>query len=237
MLFVKDYLLFIDTEASGLPKDWEKPYSAKDNWPFCLQVAWIIYNKKGDIIKQENHFIKENDFKISKSGTKIHGITGSFLQANGESRKKVMEMLADDVIKYQPLVIGHFMEFDYNMLGVDFFRTGIDNPIKKEMTFCTMIATTHMVKNPVLKFLRLGELYQSLFNITLYNQHNALVDAKATADCFFELVTRGEINDNTIADQQKEKGAAKIDEKERQKGCTIPVLFIFFLIFLIFYYL
>lgn len=230
-----DYLLFIDTETSGLPKDWGKPYSAKDNWPFCVQVAWIIYTKEGKKLKQENHFIKENDFKISASSTKIHGITHSFLQTNGESRQGVMKMLYDDVIKYQPLIIGHFMEFDYKMIGADFYRTKIENPIKKGMTFCTMVATTYMVKNPSLKFFRLVELYDALFHAKLQSQHNALADANATADCFFELVKRGEVTDETIALQQKETCPAEL--KEKQTGCIFPLLLIILLTFLILYIL
>src|SRR5438128_7128721 len=115
-----------------------------------------------------------------------------------------MQMLADDFLKYKPLVIGHFMEFDMHMIGADFYRTGIENPIKKEATFCTMLATTAFVKNPALKFFRLGELYETLFNKPLENQHDALVDAKATAECFFELFKRGEIDDKTILLQQKQ---------------------------------
>lgn len=230
-----DYLLFIDTEASGLPKKWELPYSAKDNWPFCVQVSWIIYTKDGQKVKQEDHFIKENDFTITKSATKIHGITQSFLLENGKSRKEVINLLSMDIAKFQPLITGHFMQFDYHMLGADFYRTGIENPVKKEMTFCTMLATTHLVKNPGLKFFRLGELYQSLFNTALHDQHNALVDAKATADCFFELVKRGEINDEIITNQQKEISKAYAENKGA--GCSIPMLFIIFLFFLIFYYL
>lgn len=226
-----DHLLFIDTEASGLPEDWKKPYSEKDNWPFCVQIAWIIYSRDGQIVKQENSFIKENDFKISKPATKVHGITTSFLQVNGQRRTTVMQTLADDIMRYQPLIIGHFIEFDYNMLGVDFYRTGMENPIKKEMTFCTMRATKHMVRNPALTFLRLGELYQMLFHKELRDQHYALADAKATADCFFELVKLGKVNDEIIAFQQAE--VHKRELKNEQPGCIIPVLFIIFLAILI----
>ena len=232
-----DYLLFVDTEASGLPKDWGKPYSVEGNWPYCVQVAWIIYTNKGELLKLENHFINESDFKISKSAERIHGITHQFLKVNGAPRKEVMQMLAADVVQYQPMVIGHFMQFDFNVLGAEFYRTGIENPIKKEMTFCTMIATTGMIKNPAGKYLRLGELYKALFNSELYNQHNALVDATATADCFFELVKQGEVDDETLAFQQKGGDVVRPDEKANSKGCLIPVLFIIFLTFLIFYYL
>lgn len=228
-----DYLLFIDTEASGLPKKWDLPYSARDNWPFCVQVSWIIFTREGQKVKQENHFIKENDFEIAPSAIKIHGITKSFLDENGERRENVMKMLYDDVCSYQPLVVGHFMQFDYHMMEVDFLRTGIENPVKKEMIFCTMLATTHLVRNPVAKFLGLGDLYETLFNKTLKNQHNALVDAKATAECFFELIRRGEINDETIINQQKE--IRKPYYENKGTGCIVPVLFIICLFVLIFY--
>jgi DNA polymerase-3 subunit epsilon len=232
---VTDYLLFIDTETSGLPKDWKKPYSEKGNWPYCVQIGWIIYTSNGQEIKRENHYINEDDFEISDSATKIHGITKAFLDANGESRKEIMTLIDHDVRKYQPLVVGHFMEFDYNMLGADFYRTGIDNPIEKENTFCTMIATTHLVKNPMLKFFRLGELYEAIFHTKLYNQHNAFVDAKATAECFFELVKRGEINDDTIISQQAQM--VKGELVKPGKGCLIPMFFIIFFTFSIFYFL
>ena len=230
-----DYLLFIDTESSGLPKNWELPYSAQNNWPFSVQVSWVIYTKEGQKIKEENHFIKENDLKIARSAIKIHGITQSFLTANGIERREVMQMLSDDVQKYQPLIVGHFMEFDYHMAGVDFYRTGIENPVKKEMTFCTMRATAHLVKNPASKFLRLGELYEMLFNAVLKNQHNALVDATATSECFFELIRRGVINDEIIINQQKE--AFKSYPENKGTGCVIPLLFIIFLFLLIIYQL
>lgn len=230
-----DYLLFIDTEASGLPKNWRLSYSAKNNWPFSVQISWIIYTKEGQKVKEENYFIKENDLKIAGSALKIHGITQSFLTANGSDRGEVMQKLSDDVQKFQPLIVGHFMEFDYHMAGVDFYRTGIENPLKKEMTFCTMRATAHFVKNPALKFLRLGELYEMLFNAALTNQHNALADATATSECFFELIRRGNINEETIINQQKETFNSY--SKSKGTGCIIPLFFILFLFFLILYQL
>lgn len=230
-----DYLLFIDTETTGLPKKWDLPYSEEDNWPSCVQVSWVIYDKNGHQIKQEDHYIYEDNFQISKSAIKIHGITPEFLAANGERRNKVMQLLADDIAKYQPLVVGHFMEFDAHMVSVDFYRSGIQSPVAKENTFCTMLATTHMVKNPGLKFLRLGELYETLFNCKLENQHNSLVDAKATAECFFELVKRGEINEEEITRQQHLKKTDKAKPEKKNYGCLILVLVIILLIILFFY--
>ncbi len=230
---MKEYLLFVDTEASGLPKNWDLPYTEKDNWPYCVQVAWIIYTNKGQKVKQENHYIKDKDFEISKSSIEIHGITRDFLTANGDNRKEIFKCLADDIDRYDPLIIGHFMEFDGHMLSADFFRAGIDNPIKKEQTFCTMVGTSHLVQNPYLKYFRLGDLYAFLFNSTLKNQHNALVDATATAACFFELQKRGEVTDEKIALQQEK--TAKKDTKNNNSGCLIPLIVIIITLTLLIY--
>ncbi len=191
---MRKYLLFIDTEATGLPKNWNAPFSMAGNWPHAVQVSWFVYAPDGQQIKFKNHYIYEADIHITPSAFKIHGITLEFLHQQGESRKKVLALLANDLEQYQPLVVGHFMKFDALVLGADFYRIGWDNPLELLPTFCTMEASTSYVRNPRVKYLRLGDLYSILFNTTLEQQHNALIDARATADCFFELVKRREID-------------------------------------------
>lgn len=229
---MNEYLLFLDTETSGLPKNWNLPYSARDNWPFCLQVSWVICTKDGQELKQENYYIKDEAVKISKSADKIHGITSQFLNENGRNRKEVMQLLHEDLVKYQPLVLGHFTEFDRLMVGADFYRTEIENLVKRETTFCTMLASTHLVKNPTLKFFRLGELYEALFNKKLEDQHNALVDAKATAACFFELLRRGEIDEDKIRLQQHQQTARQV-HSDKGSGCLQTLAVIFFILLII----
>ena len=85
---MRDYLLFIDTETSGLPPKWDVPYSERDNWPYSVQIAWVIYTKDGQEIKKENHYVKDNDFEISPAAFRIHGISKAFLQEHGKAGKK-----------------------------------------------------------------------------------------------------------------------------------------------------
>jgi DNA polymerase-3 subunit epsilon len=228
---VTEHLLFIDTEASGLPKNWELPYSAGDNWPHCVQLAWVIYTKDGKQIKEENHFVKDNDFKITRSAQKIHGITRAYLDEHGESRGEILQLLVADIQQFNPLIVGHFMEFDRHMVGVEFYRTAIENPVAKNATFCTMLATTPLIKNPNLTYFSLGQLFETLFNTPLNNQHDALVDAKATAACYFELVRQGIINEVVISLQQT--GISKPNTRKKG-GCLVPVLVIIILNILIY---
>ena len=197
---MNEYLLFIDTEGSDLPKKWNEPYSKLNNWPYSVQTSWVVFSKNGQEIKREDHYIRNEDFKISAGSIRIHGITKEYLQEHGEERKEVMQLLHDDLMNYQPLVVGHFMELDYHVLAADFHRTGISNPIEDLglKAFCTMLSTSKFVKNPQRKFMKLGELYDTLFNAKIIKPHNAIYDAKATADCFFELLKRGDLTEQEV---------------------------------------
>jgi DNA polymerase III subunit epsilon len=199
---VNDYLLFIDTETTGLPREWHVPYSDRDNWPFSVQIAWVIYTRSGELVKTENHYIQDPEVDISPAAYRIHGISPGFLRLNGESRQQVLRLLAADLKQFQPLVVAHYMQLDYHMLGAEFYRAGLDNPLEKLPIFCTMLATAPYVSNPRARYLRLNRLYYILFHRELENQHEALADARATAACFFEMLRLGDIRQDQILKQQ-----------------------------------
>jgi DNA polymerase-3 subunit epsilon len=190
---LQEYLLFIDTEASGLPKKWFLPYSEPGNWPNAVQVSWVIYNRSGEKVAEQNHYINNNDFEILATALRIHGLSKNFLLQNGIPRATVLEMLTNDLQQYQPMIVGHFLELDYHIIGAEYWRIGLDNALEGLPAFCIMKASKHLQKNPTIKYLRLGDLFNLLFKMPLTGQHNALTDASATADCFFELVKRNEI--------------------------------------------
>jgi DNA polymerase III subunit epsilon len=223
------YILFIDTEASGLPRNWTLPYNAENNWPHIVQVAWLIYDEQRKLVKQENHYINADGVSITDSAIKTHGITPEFLSANGQEAGKVMEMLANDLVEYEPQVIGHFLQLDYYLLGTAFYRTGVYNPLSKLPVFCTMVATTQLLRSPSTRQLRLGDLYYMLFKADLQHQHDALHDAQATAACFFELRDRGEISEAGMIQQNKDFESQRIPAK-KPKGCVIPVLIVILLL-------
>ena len=238
---MREYILFIDTEATGLPKNWNAPFSLAGNWPHAVQVSWLIYTRKGQPVKSENHHIFEADIQITPSAFKVHGITPEYLHQQGESRKNVLTLLANDLEHYQPLVVGHFMKFDALVLGADYYRMGWKNPLDLLPTFCTMEATTAYLRNPRVKYLRLGELYSILFTTTLEQQHNALVDARATADCFFELVKRRDIDLPKILKQEIKQNptpaALEIKAPPRRIKYSIMALILFLFTLLLYYWL
>jgi DNA polymerase III subunit epsilon len=201
---VKEYILSVDTETSGLPKNWNASYSKANNWPYNVQIAWVIFDKNGKEIKSENHYILAKDFNIDPESIKIHGITEEFLKVKGEERLEVFKLLSADLEKYKPLVVGHFMEFDNHMIELGFRRSGLENNSSVLPKFCTMKATkryTRSLLDPHL--LKLDELYKLLFNRQLDKHHDAFCDAKATGECFFEMIKRGDISEKDIQQQIK----------------------------------
>lgn len=228
---MKPYLLIIDSEASGLPKKWNLPYSASDNWPHLVQLSWLLYTREGELLEEHNYYINNPDFISTHSALKIHGITEEFRLAHGHDRKDVLALLAHDLIKYQPLIVGHFTELDLHFIGAEFYRAGMDNPARHLPVFCTMKGTTQFVRNPQVEHLRLNELYTTLFNTKMDNQHNSLFDARATAECFFELYRRGEIDDDKILSQQP------VAIKEKNKSYSVSLLILFIITGLLVYFL
>ncbi|GGF14027.1 hypothetical protein GCM10011383_26600 [Hymenobacter cavernae] len=196
-------MLFVDTETSGLPTDWSQPYAAEQNWPYIVQLAWVIYTKDGQQVKAENHYLPLPDgVQISPGSLRVHGLTPDFLRVNGQDRASVMQRLHDDLAHYQPMVVAHFMELDLHMIGAGFYRLHLDNPLQRLPTFCTMKLTEGFIRPAGQRYLSLGELYKRLFQEPLLHQHDAWVDAQAAARCFFELQRKGDITEQVIAHQQ-----------------------------------
>ena len=198
---MRDYLLFIDTETSGLPTDWRQPYANAAAWPHILQVAWVVYTKAGELVKTEAAYLRPADYDISPAAGLVHGLTLAFLERHGQGRHAVMQRLLADLGRYDPLVVGHFMELDFHMVGVTLHRAGLPNALLSRPLFCTMRLSEDFVRTPGRRFLRLPELYERLFGRPMLREHDALVDAQATADCFWELRRRGEISPEALRAQ------------------------------------
>ncbi len=200
---MNDYILFIDTETSDMPHYWDAPTSQVNKWPYILQVAWTVCTNKGEDVLTRNYFINPGEISMGIEAEKLHGISLDYLKKNGIKRKQVLEKLTADLNQFQPLIVGHFLKYDLKMLEVSYNRSEMKQNFLSLPKFCTMFNTRSIFLGLNSRLLRLNELYRSLFRKDLENQHNALIDANATKDCFFELLKRGLINDKTIYKQKK----------------------------------
>ncbi len=198
---VKSLFMFIDTETTSVPKRWDLPYSDTVNWPSAVQVSWIICSEDGTEIKKEDQYIFEEDLVISEGSFRIHGITEEFLRSRGKSRREVLTRLTEDIVKYHPLIVGHFLEFDLHTLSADYFRAGLPNPFENSRLYCTMLKSRQYRSGASETGMRLPQLYRLLLNDKSEPSHNAIIDAEMTARCFFEIRRQNQLSQNDLEEK------------------------------------
>ena len=190
--------IFFDTECNGLPRDKNLSISATSNWPRMIQLAWLVTDEQGSILKSQSHIICPQGFIITDEVEELTGITTSRAKSEGNNLRTVLNEFMDDLVDAE-LVIGHNIDFDKHVLGCELYREGLDyDALFNKESVCTMQRSTNFcaIPNPNsyyggYKWPKLEELYQKLFNTTLSNAHDALSDVEATRKCYFELKKQG----------------------------------------------
>lgn len=186
-----DYLLFLDTETTGLPARWDRPYSEPQHWPRVAQLAWLVYDTTGKLIKTDRDYLQISPDTMPASAVAIHGLTPEFLRAKGRPPVVVLRRLLRDLKTYRPRIVGHFLRLDFHVLGAALAQAGLPNPLPALPQFCTMQLRLALPGATPHRYLRLPELHAALFGEAPALAHDAYADAAATARCFFELQQRG----------------------------------------------
>jgi hypothetical protein len=52
------YLVF-DTETTGLPINEHAPPDDFQNWPYVVQIAWILFDDEHKLIEYKNFYLKQ----------------------------------------------------------------------------------------------------------------------------------------------------------------------------------
>ncbi len=187
--------LIFDTETTGLPKRWNAPLTDSDNWPRCIQIAWQLHDADGKLVEHQDYLVQPEGFNIPYDAEKIHGISTELAQQKGISLAAVIEKFTEALSKTK-FIVGQNLGFDNNIMGAEFHRLGIENPLPNFLVLdtCTEI-TAQLCQLPGgrggrFKLPTLTELHQFLFNKPFNEAHNATADVEATTRCFLELIRR-----------------------------------------------
>jgi DNA polymerase III subunit alpha len=188
------YLIF-DTETTGLPKNWNAPYSDLDNWPRAVQIAWQLHDELGNLIEAKDFLIQPDGFDIPFDAERIHGISTALAQKDGVPLAQVVEEF-NRVLDQAKFVVGQNIGFDINIMGAEFIRANSQTRMHDMPVLDTLSETTaELCKLPggrggKYKWPTLTELHNYLFGIGFGEAHNATADVEATTRCFFELIRR-----------------------------------------------
>jgi len=186
--------LFFDVETNGLPKKRNADPRQWHYFPRIIQLGFILYNNKNEIVQEYNKLIKPIDFTIPDVVSKLTGITTQKAMDEGIP---IVQAINDffDALEKTNVIVCHNFDFDYNVLLSEYFRNNIKRMSKKNrQKICTMKSSTDFCKiksrfkKTKYKWPTLSELHTKLFNKDFENAHDAFADVKATADCFWKLV-------------------------------------------------
>jgi DNA polymerase III epsilon subunit-like protein len=196
-------VLVFDTETTGLPASYNSPLTDVSKWPHIVQLSFIVFDTVSkEILEYSDYIIKlEPDIVITPESVAIHQITMEQSQRDGIPIQVALQEF-NNAVKDVGLVVGHNIQFDKNMLAVEFQRNKMKNSLYRDgrplNEFCTMKQTVSLCKLPFLnknnnammsqfKWPTLSELHRHLFGATPKGTHNAIVDVMICLRCYVHL--------------------------------------------------
>ena len=208
--------LFVDTETTGLPIKNDASYKDICNWPRLVQLGWICVSEDGEIILEDNRYIRPVGFIIPEEAAKVHGVSTAKAVHHGEDVEKVL-LEFGDCAHVADFIVGHNVGYDVNVICSEFYRLNdrhlvnwhvFGEPWCDDRSYDEMISTLPIIDTMVesvnycrlpgyngqYKYPKLQELYKCLFGKEFDNAHNAMADIRATLECFNALKEKGYIN-------------------------------------------
>jgi DNA polymerase III epsilon subunit-like protein len=207
-------LLIFDVETSGLlPRDYKMGtlFGNLSRFPYILQLSYLLYDlERAVVIETYNQYItKPTDLTVSKEITDLTGISEDILKEKGIPIEKALESFKNAYLRASCL-IAHNLNFDSTMISIEiernqsymtpqnynvminifnknnFYDYGILFECTMQMTvnFCNLERTNS--RGVYKKLPKLLELYQILFDTTLDNLHNSMVDVFACLRCYLK---------------------------------------------------
>jgi DNA polymerase III epsilon subunit-like protein len=182
--------LIFDTETTGLPPKNKviSPETLQD-WPYIVQFSFSLFNTDTLKIIEYDYIIYAPD--IPEESTKIHGITKSMNKQLGFNFPCVYDIFKL-CLDQCDLLIGHNISFDIQMLMAQCLRCNIPFTLEKP-TICTMKSTTKLCNLPRMKWPNLNELHRTLFNESVINLHNSMIDVIVCLRCYYWIVYKKDL--------------------------------------------
>src|SRR5271157_3742341 len=119
--------LIIDSETTGLPRNWKAPISDLGNWPRVIQVAWALYDNTGQHVESTTYLVRPDGFRIPKDVQRIHGITTERALAEGKPLITVLNELSA-IVEKSNIIVAHNVRFDESVISAEYIRLKLKPP-------------------------------------------------------------------------------------------------------------
>lgn len=190
------YLVF-DTETTGLAQFRQPPTDPSQ--PNLVQLAAVLFDTNHEELMSLNVMVQPDGWIIPTQASDIHGIPTAKAEKYGIGLGNAVTTFFD-MVQVADAIVAHNIKFDKIVmrraghmaeLGQDIFEN--------KQLICTMNSTTNILKIPGArggyKWPKLIEVHQYLFDEGFDGAHDALVDVRACARVYRQLVEMGILSD------------------------------------------
>ena len=125
----KDYIFVFDTETTGLPA--RNRYNTTKYYPpeevnrydssRIVSIAWMIFNKTGEVKYSRYAVIKPDDFVSSEKALQVHGVTHQYAMENGTPMKNILNEI-HHTLQICDTLVAYNANFDYHILLSECYR-------------------------------------------------------------------------------------------------------------------
>lgn len=189
-------ILFVDTETTGTPKNYQASMKDLDNWPRIIQLAWQVATLDETLVCDHRYLIQPDGWDVPNEKFWIdNGFSTEKCMMDGRPMDKILDLFISYVDECD-FMVAHNINFDYPIIGAEMIRYK-RRASRKLKRICTMEHGTELCRIPGkkgYKWPKLAELHQFLFNCSFQGAHDAGSDVSACRKCFFELLRRGVIS-------------------------------------------
>ena len=175
----------LDIETTGLPSVRRAKFDNTRAYDTCrvLSLACVEYTPEGIEFGHTHSIVYPDTFEVA--ATEIHGITTEVAQMDGRPFKDVYNELLTILATNGPDVIGHNISFDITTLKAEAYRRGLD---WQALDSINQVCTFQLSKTIYMRPMKLGQMYETIFNAQIVNAHNALADARASGEIYFQCM-------------------------------------------------
>ena len=197
-------ILVYDTETSGLPN--KKQLHNLDVQPHIMQLAFSLYDDARRPVMEVSTLVTLPEWATcSPEALATHGITPEMTRKYGMNPDAALRLLGWAANKAE-VCIAHNEKFDLQLIDFAALRLSTKSPLAERKTFCTMEASTNILKLPpterMLKYgmgpfknPKLSECWTHFFGEELSGAHDALVDTRGCARVYYHLLDNGHITE------------------------------------------
>jgi DNA polymerase III subunit epsilon len=189
----------IDVETSGLS-------ARRDR---ILQVAAVELDSSGAMVNEWSSFVRPRFGRVGP--THVHGLTSASLRSAPAFRVVAPELARQ---LEGAVVVGHNIDFDWAFVRRSMRRARV--PLEPTARLCTLDLSRSLDPDRLMRH-KLADICDRL-DVPLDNAHDALADARATAQVLRHLLQSAQLDATTLAAHRAYRSTANPGRPRRKKA-------------------